>query len=135
MTCPDCGCNDTVIEAREAAIDSFNCSGYVDCGECGRCHNCGYRGDIEEFAVEESMDEVQTEQTTSAADQARVLIYNIQQHEEQRAALITNLRAERIKIDEALVALGADRQQIKKRKRGRPAGSKNKVAPIGGEAA
>ena len=128
MTCPDCSCNDTVIEVYESMADCF---GYTDCGERGRCHNCGYRGDVEEFAGEESMDEEQTERTISAAEQALVLIHNIQQHEEQKAALIASLKAERLKIDEALVALGVKPRgrPSGQKKRGRPVGSRNKTAP------
>ena len=113
MTCPDCSCNDTVIEVYEAAAD---CTPYIYCCERGRCHNCGYRGDVEEFAGEESMEEEKTERTISAAEQALVLIHNIQQHEEQKAALIASLKAERLKIDEALIALGV-------KPRGRPTGA------------
>ncbi len=121
--CPDCGCPDVVVEMCDTSGD-----------ERGRCHNCGYRGDVEEFAGEESMDE---EVQITPTEEARVLMCSIQQHEIQKAQLIINLQERRQQIDQALIDLGARRKRRKSdgKRRGRPPGSRNKVAPIGGEAA
>lgn len=122
MKCPDCGSSDIVIERYEFAAK-----------DTGRCHNCGYRGEIEDFSMEESMDEVQITPT----EEVRALLANIQQHEQQKVELIASLQQQRQQIDQALIDLGAKRRRRKaeSKKRGRPAGSKNKVATIGGEAA
>ncbi len=81
-------------------------------------------------------------------EEVRVLLFSIQSHEQQKAQLITKLQERRQQIDQALIDLGARRKRRKAegKKRGRPQGSKNKVATfdhngraippsIGGEAA
>ena len=121
--CPDCGSPEIVCESWTSSAD---CTGYSENEERGRCVNCGYRGDVEEFAGGESME---TEVQTTPTEEARVLLFNIQEHEQQKAQLITRLQEQRQQIDQALIDLGAKRKRTRKAapaKRGRPAGSKNK---------
>ncbi len=78
-------------------------------------------------AAEESMETA----TPTPTDEARVLLFNIQEHEQQKAQLIARLQEQRQQIDQALIDLGANHHRPKKR--GRPKGSKNKPLNVVGE--
>ena len=67
------------------------------------------------------------------SERAKELLAALELHASQNDALVAELLAERAKIDEALIDLGEKpkrKPRAEPKRRGRPPGSKNKVAEV-----